>query len=47
MTDQIKEILQKQLQLLSERSGKCSDEDLSKITYAMVDIAKALESNPF
>ena len=39
-----REALEKQLQLLSERSPKASDADLANLTYAMVDVARMLSA---
>ena len=45
MDAEIKETLQKQLQLLSERSEK-PGADLPALTYAMIEIATLLGSFP-
>jgi len=39
-----RETLEKQLQLLSERSTKATDADLANLTYAMTDIARILRT---
>ncbi len=39
---EVKKILEKQLELLSERSEKCTDEVLPQISNAMVAIANML-----
>lgn len=40
MTEKTKEILRKQLQLLSERSSHCAtDKELAEVTEAMVKVA--------
>lgn len=39
---QIKETLEKQLQLLSERSKCCDDQDLAALTNEMVNLAALL-----
>lgn len=44
LNEKTRETLEKQLQLLSERSQvSISDSDLSKLTEAMVEISRALE----
>ena len=43
MSGKIKETLEKQLELLSERSGQTSNTDeLCNLTQAMVEVAKTL-----
>lgn len=42
-----RETLEKQLQLLSERSPKASDADLANLTYAMVDIVRMLRAKTY
>lgn len=39
-----REMLEKQLQLLSERSAKATDADLANLAYAMTDIARLLRT---
>lgn len=39
-----RETLEKQLQLLSERSPKAADADLANLSYAMNDIARTLRT---
>lgn len=42
--DQCREILGKQLELLTEASQKCKPRDLAKLSEAMVLVAKELRS---
>lgn len=48
MNDHIKEILEKQLELLSKYSEKCrgiEEEPLSRVSESMVEISKVLLEN--
>jgi hypothetical protein len=42
MENKDKELLREQLELLAERSKECPDEELPKLSSAMVDIYKVL-----
>lgn len=42
MDKKTKELLEKQLQLLSERSPKACDKDLAELTHAMCEITDVL-----
>ena len=46
LSSKTKKTLEKQMQLLSERSQDASNADVTNMTYAMCDIARLLSSRP-